>query len=150
MIQYLPKDIDIWCHAPRRYLYFVNLCSSQLHLSVPVLFLSSLFISCLSFSPNLNSPTPTYVTMYPPTCQYWVVKCKEIKKNLNRIIEGYKFELMGPIINWLHWNIQFRFSDQAEIKWSCSLYLKGRYFEFFMIKVHSSILFHLNSVQQLP
>ncbi len=31
--------------------------------------------SCLSFSPNLNSLTPTYVTMYPPTCQYWVFKC---------------------------------------------------------------------------
>ena len=50
---------------------FVNLYTSKLHLSVPV---PSLF-SCLSFSPNLNSPTPTYVTMYPPTCQYWVVKC---------------------------------------------------------------------------
>ena len=36
--------------------------------------LLSLF-SFLSFSPNLNSPTPTYVTVYPLTCQYWVVKC---------------------------------------------------------------------------
>jgi len=36
--------------------------------------LLSLF-SCLSFSPNLNSPTPTYVTMYLPICQYWVAKC---------------------------------------------------------------------------
>jgi hypothetical protein len=36
--------------------------------------LLSLF-SCLSFSLSLNSPTPTYVTVYPLTCQYWVVKC---------------------------------------------------------------------------
>jgi hypothetical protein len=49
--------------------------SSQLHLSVPVLFLSSLFIFSLSFSLNLNSPTPTYVAMYRPTWQYCVVKC---------------------------------------------------------------------------
>ena len=33
----------------RRYLCFVNLCSSQLHLSVPALFLSSLFIFLSKF-----------------------------------------------------------------------------------------------------
>jgi len=80
---------EVWHHDPisiKRYWHLMSCTSVDIYILSIFIRLSctwacrsyssllSLF-SCLSFSPNLNSPTPTYVTMYPPTCQYWVVKC---------------------------------------------------------------------------
>jgi hypothetical protein len=75
MMQYLSKDIDIWCNAPQLILCFINLCCLSCTWACrSYSSLLSLFFS-LSFSLNLNSPTPTYVSMYLSTWQYWVDKC---------------------------------------------------------------------------